>query len=98
EFCFMLPSVFVSHGAPPLPFDDCTARDFLRGMGERLGRPRAIVIASAHWDTPAPMANAPAVNGTIHDFHGFPQPLYDLRYPAPGDTALAGEIAARIGG
>jgi 4,5-DOPA dioxygenase extradiol len=80
-----------------LPFDDCPARDFLRGLGQQIGRPRAIIVASAHWDTPAPQANAVADNGTIHDFYGFPRPLYDLRYPAPGDTALAAEIATRIG-
>ena len=93
----MLPALFVSHGAPTLPFDDCPARDFLRGLGQAIGRPRAIVIASAHWDTSAPIANAPQINGTIHDFHGFPQPLYDLRYPAPGDAALAADIAALTG-
>ncbi len=93
----MLPSIFVSHGAPTLPFDDCPARDFLRGLAAQIGRPRAIVIASAHWDTPAAMVNAPLINATIHDFHGFPAPLYDLRYPAPGDAELAGEIAALTG-
>ena len=76
-----------------LPFDDCPARDFLRGLGQAIGRPRAIVIASAHWDTMLPMANGPAVNETIHDFGGFPKALYDLRYPAPGDAALAAEVA-----
>lgn len=91
------PSVFVSHGSPMLPFDDCPARDFLRGLGQQLGRPRAIVIASGHWDTQGPQTNAVAVNDTIHDFYGFPKPLYDLRYPAPGDAVLAGEIAARTG-
>jgi 4,5-DOPA dioxygenase extradiol len=80
-----------------LPFDDCPARDFLRGLGERIGRPRAIVVASAHWDTEAPAANAVAGNDTIHDFYGFPRPLYALNYPAPGDAGLAREIAAKTG-
>ena len=93
----MLPSIFVSHGAPTLPFDDCPARDFLRALGQALPRPRAIVVASAHWDTPAPMANAPLINATIHDFQGFPAPLYALRYPAPGDADLAGQVAALTG-
>ena len=94
----MLPSLFVSHGAPTLPFEDVPAREFLRGLGRSLGRPRAIVIASAHWDTDAPMTNAVARNGTIHDFHGFPKALYDLHYPAPGDAALAADVAALTGG
>lgn len=97
----MLPSLFVSHGSPMLPFDDCPARDFLRGLGKAIGRPRAIVIASAHWDTARPVANGPTqknTHDTIHDFHGFPGPLYELRYPAPGDAALAQKVAALTGG
>jgi 4,5-DOPA dioxygenase extradiol len=94
----MIPALFVSHGAPTLPFDDVPARDFLRGLGQSLGKPRAILAVSAHWDTPAPMTNAVAVNDTIHDFGGFPQALYDLRYPAPGDARLAAEVAALTGG
>lgn len=94
----MLPALFVSHGAPSLPFDDVPARDFLRGLGQTMVRPRAIVIASAHWDTEGPQASSVAVNGTIHDFGGFPQALYDLRYPAPGDALLAREVTALTGG
>ena len=94
----MLPAIFVSHGAPTLPFDDVPARDFLRGLGAQLGRPRGIVVMSAHWETVAPVANAVAVNGTIHDFGGFPRWLYELQYPAPGDAALAAEVAALVGG
>jgi 4,5-DOPA dioxygenase extradiol len=94
----MLPAIFVSHGAPTLPFDDVPARDFLRGLGQSISKPRAILTVSAHWDTPAPMTNAVAVNDTIHDFGGFPQALYDLRCPAPGDARLAAEVAALTGG
>jgi 4,5-DOPA dioxygenase extradiol len=47
-------------------------RDFLAGMGATLPRPPAIVIASAHWKTEHPAANAVTENATIQDFHGFP--------------------------
>ena len=94
----MLPAVFVSHGAPTLPFDDVPARDFLRGLGQSLGRPRAILVMSAHWETEAPSTNAVTVNDTIHDFGGFPRQLYELHYPAPGDVALAAQVAALTGG
>jgi 4,5-DOPA dioxygenase extradiol len=94
----MRPSIFVSHGAPTLPFEHCPARDFLRGLGQTLGRPRAILIASAHWDTQTPQAGGAALNATLHDFQGFPQALYDLDYPAPGDPALAADVAALTGG
>lgn len=90
----MVPSLFVSHGAPTLPIDNIPARAFLQGLGVTLGRPRGIVIATAHWETEGPAVNKVAVNGTIHDFRGAPQPLYDLRYPAPGDAALSERVAA----
>jgi 4,5-DOPA dioxygenase extradiol len=94
----MLPALFVSHGAPSLPFDEVPAREFLQGLGRELGKPRAILIASAHWDTEAPQTNGVAVNDTIHDFGGFPRALYDIRYPAPGDLLLAREVTALTGG
>src|SRR3954469_21099214 len=94
----MLPAIFVSHGAPTLPFDDVPARDFLRGLGKALGRPKAIIAISAHWDTDLPAASAPLANDTIHDFRGFPQPLYALEYPAPSDALLAREISGLLNG
>jgi len=94
----MLPALFVSHGAPTLPFDDVPARDFLRVLGQQIGKPRAILVASAHWDTDAPETNSVAVNDTIHDFGGFPQALYDIRYRAPGDALLARNVTALTGG
>jgi 4,5-DOPA dioxygenase extradiol len=58
-----------------------------------LGRPRAIVVASAHWTTAAPAVCAVATPKTIHDFSGFPRALYQLSYPAPGAPALAQQAA-----
>lgn len=93
----MLPSLFISHGSPMLPLRDSPARDFLRGLGASLPRPKAILVASAHWDTETAEISAPPINDTIYDFHGFPPALYALRYPAPGDAALASEIAQTLG-
>lgn len=93
----MLPTLFLSHGAPTLPLTDSAASRFLRGLAGTMERPRAIVVASAHWETKAPRVSAMTVNDTIHDFYGFPEALYRLAYPAPGDRPLAARIAALLG-
>jgi 4,5-DOPA dioxygenase extradiol len=98
------PAIFVSHGAPTLPLDDVAARNFLSGLGTRIdaafGRPSAILVASAHWETAAPEVSAPAANETIHDFGGFPRALYEMRYPAPPapDVAAAAVSLLRTAG
>ena len=58
-------------------------------LGKRLGKPKAILIASAHWETDLPMVTGAEHPQTIHDFSGFPEPLYRIRYAAPGAPQLA---------
>lgn len=91
-----MPSLFVSHGAPTLPLETSPARSFLAGLGAAIGRPRAILAVSAHWETDRPAVSAAARPETIHDFYGFPEALYRLRYPAPGAPQLAERVAGLL--
>ena len=91
-----LPALFVSHGAPTLPLEDSPARHFLEKLGGEVPRPRAILAVSAHWETARPAASVAARPGTMHDFHGFPDALYRLRYPAPGAPDVARRAAELI--
>jgi 4,5-DOPA dioxygenase extradiol len=87
-----LPTLFVSHGAPTLALDPGETGAAWQTLAGTLPRPKAVLCVSAHWTTAAPMVSGPSRNTTIHDFHGFPAPLYQISYPAPGDPALAEHV------
>ena len=91
-----LPAIFVGHGSPMIMLEPSPARDFLAGLGARFGAPQAIVVISAHHDMADAVVTAVEAPPTIHDFGGFPQALFDMRYPAKGDPVLAREIAGLI--
>jgi 4,5-DOPA dioxygenase extradiol len=85
----VLPSVFISHGSPMHALEPGPAGEAWKALGERLPKPRAILISSAHWETSLPMLTGAERPQTIHDFHNFPEPLYRLRYPVPGAPGVA---------
>jgi 4,5-DOPA dioxygenase extradiol len=92
----MAPSVFISHGSPMHALEPGPAGEAWKALGRRLGKPRAIVIASAHWESDLPMLTGTARPQTIHDFSNFPEPLYRLRYPAPGAPEIAQRAQALL--
>ncbi|MDX2266165.1 MAG: class III extradiol ring-cleavage dioxygenase [Hyphomicrobiales bacterium] len=77
-----LPALFLAHGAPDLTLTDRPAKQFMEGLGETLPRPRAILAVSAHWEASIPTLTAAEAPETVHDFSGWPDALYDIRYPA----------------
>ncbi len=96
------PVLFVSHGAPTAAFDVGPFAAALRDFGDSLSgeaRPAAIAVISAHWQVRGLVGVTGAARPeTIHDFFGFPEPLYRLRYEVPGEPRLAARIAATLSG
>ena len=86
-----LPTLFISHGSPMHALDAGAVGEAWAALGRRYPDPKAILVASAHWDTQLPTLTGSAQPETIHDFYGFPAPLYRIRYAAPG----APEVAVR---
>ena len=91
------PVLFLPHGGGPLPVlgdpSHAALTRFMQGIPARLGRPRAILAISAHWEEPQASVTAAARPELIYDYYGFPPESYQIRYPAPG----APELAARVG-
>src|SRR5882757_5129995 len=91
-----MPVVFVGHGSPMNAIEDNAFNREWRVLGQRLPRPKSIRCFSAHWETRGVGVTAMAAPKTIHDFYGFPQALFDVRYAAPGDPALAQRMASLL--
>ncbi len=92
--------VFLSHGGGPMPLlgdpDHQQMVDQLRALSDRLPRPSAILVVSAHWEEAVPAVTAGQQPELVYDYYGFPQESYEIRYPAPGEPALAQAIGEAL--
>jgi 4,5-DOPA dioxygenase extradiol len=86
------PAIFFGHGNPMNALAVNGYTEAWRRIGQRIPRPKAILAISAHWFVPETGVTISTSPKTIHDFGGFPRELYEVRYQAPGDPALARRV------
>lgn len=88
-----MPVLFVGHGSPMNAIEHNAFTEALQGLSARLPMPKAVCVVSAHWVTEGAHVMVSAHPKTIHDFYGFPRPLYEVQYPAPGAPSEAEKLA-----
>ncbi|RKP48027.1 dioxygenase [Cohnella endophytica] len=88
----MMPSYFFAHGAPSLVLEQHAYTDFLKNFAKESPKPKAIVLFSAHWENQEQTISNVDTHGTIYDFSGFQDELYQMTYPAPGEASVSEEI------
>ncbi len=91
-----MPLLFVGHGNPMNAIEDNEFSKKWQSLGKELVKPQAILCVSAHWETRGTFVTAMEKPKTIHDFGGFPQALFDVEYPAPGNAVVAKQIKEEI--
>ncbi|WP_163860134.1 DODA-type extradiol aromatic ring-opening family dioxygenase [Paenibacillus elgii] len=92
----MIPALFLAHGSPMLAIEQTPYTDFLAKLGEQY-KPRAIVIFTAHWESETlTISSTDDVYDTIYDFGGFPDELYQVKYPARGSKAIAAMLEQKL--
>lgn len=93
-----MPVLFVGHGSPTNAIEENAFSRAWAGAAESIPRPSAVLCVSAHWETDGTQVTAASFPATIHDFFGFPRPLFEVRYPAPGAPELADRVRETVQG
>ena len=93
---YLMPVLFIGHGSPMNGIEDNEFSNRWKAMAKEIPTPKAVLVISAHWFTKGTSITAMDFPKTIHDFGGFPEALFQVQYPAPGNPALAKETASLI--
>jgi 4,5-DOPA dioxygenase extradiol len=92
----LMPILFIGHGSPMNGIENNHFSQQWEKTAKGIPTPNAIIVISAHWLTNGTFVTAMDHPKTIHDFGGFPEALYQVQYPAPGDALLASETKSLI--
>lgn len=92
----MIPAYFIAHGAPLLAIERNEYTQLINELGEKLQRPKAIIVFSAHWESGVQQVSEVSDYETIYDYYGFPEEMYRIKYPAKGEPKVAKEIEAML--
>jgi len=91
------PVIFTGHGSPMNAIGENQARTGWKTIGEKIGKPKAILAVSAHWATKGLLIRTAPDNPQINDMYGFPKELYEVHYTPASDTVLAHRVQESIG-
>ncbi|MDP4083202.1 MAG: class III extradiol ring-cleavage dioxygenase [Bacillota bacterium] len=92
----MIPSLFLAHGSPMLAIEETEYTRFLASLGNKI-KPKVIVLFTAHWEKDTlTISSTDDIYETIYDFYGFPDELYEVKYPARGSKKLADKLKMKF--
>lgn len=96
-----MPTLFVGHGSPMMALEHTEITNTFKTIGQKIikeyGTPKAILAISAHWYADGTYIQSEENPKQIYDMYGFPQELYEVVYPAKGDSNLTEKVQLLLG-